>query len=211
MVASGCTYTITEPFDVSNGLTEITGNIRISAPSDATIVRDASAEDDFRIFSVSPDGELSLHHITVRNGSATSGGGILNAGTLTLNSSTLAGNTALFGGGILSNGFVALNDSTLRNGFAEYGGGIAVEGGTTTLNRSRVIANSADDIGGGIYNGLDSHLTLADSTIADNSSKSLPSGGIYNNGTVTIAAGTEITGNQPNNCAPPGSIPGCEG
>jgi hypothetical protein len=36
-------------------------------------------------------------------------------------------------------------------------------------------------------------------------------GGIFNNGgTVTLSA-TSVTGNNPDNCEPPGSIPGCTG
>jgi hypothetical protein len=36
-------------------------------------------------------------------------------------------------------------------------------------------------------------------------------GGIFNNGgTVTLSA-TSVTGNNPDNCEPPGTIPGCTG
>jgi hypothetical protein len=37
-------------------------------------------------------------------------------------------------------------------------------------------------------------------------------GGIFNDsGTVTGATATNITGNKPDNCAPPGAVPGCTG
>ena len=62
------------------------------------------------------------------------------------------------------------------------GGGFYVNGGALTLTRCHVTANSAGD-GGGIYN---------------------------NNGVVTLDESTVIE-NEPNNCAPVGSVANCSG
>jgi hypothetical protein len=75
---------------------------------------------------------VTLNRLTITNGSAPSGGGILNAGTLTLKRSTVTGNTAFGSGGI--------------------GGGGIYNVGTLTLTRSTVTGNTASSPGGGIFN-----------------------------------------------------------
>jgi len=76
---------------------------------------------------------VTLNTLIITNGTAPSGGGILNAGTLTLNGSTVTGNTA-FG--------------------SDIGGGGIYNVGTLTLNRSTVTGNTdtASSPGGGIFN-----------------------------------------------------------
>ena len=154
-------------------------------------------------------GNAVLTKTDVDNNTAsfTSGAGIVNHGTMTLTKSEVNGNTAagrgLFasGGGIVSAqgppGTVpttlTLNDSTVKDNTAGGdGGGIAngiplpgpmpLPGGALTLNRSRVTGNTAAH-GGGIFN---------------------------NGGTVTLTA-SSVTRNTPDNCEPPGTIPGCTG
>jgi len=61
-------------------------------------------------------------------------------------------------------------------------GPIPIVGGPVTLNHSQVTGNTATR-GGGIFN---------------------------SGGTVTLSA-TSVTGNNPDNCEPPGTIPGCTG
>jgi hypothetical protein len=36
-------------------------------------------------------------------------------------------------------------------------------------------------------------------------------GGIFNNGGTVTLAKTPVTGNTPDNCEPPGTVPGCTG
>jgi hypothetical protein len=78
--------------------------------------------------------------------------------------------------------------------------------------------NTAGGDGGGIANGiplpgpmplLGGQLTLNHSQVTGNTASH--GGGIFNNGgTVTLSA-TSVTGNNPDNCEPPDSIPGCTG
>jgi hypothetical protein len=208
VLASKCTYTISEPFDGENGLTEITDTLRISSMDDATIARSETAQRSFRILSIGEEGVLGLNRITIRNGDASSGGGIRSAGHLTLNNSTVEGNSATFGGGIANHGVLTLNHTAVRDGSAQFGGGIYNDGGSADLNLSTVTSNTADGNGGGIYNEVASDLTLAGGSVTGNSSGSRPGGGIYNSGTVATTE-TELARNTPDDCYPSGSVPGC--
>jgi hypothetical protein len=129
---------------------------------------------------------LVASHVTGNTGLG-AGGGILNSGTLTLESSTVSLNTAVYsnrgeleetaGGGIanapgasatLTNSTVTENHSGAPFG-CNSGGGIA-NGGSLTLNGSRVSANVVESVcgqGGGIDNtGM---LALNASSVIENS------------------------------------------
>jgi hypothetical protein len=151
---------------------------------------------------------VALSKLTIRNGVAAGGGGILNWGTLTISNSTVSRNTAASsysatGGGIYNSGTLTINDSTLSGNAGStnfiYGGAI-YNSGTLAINNSTLSGNSAGGFtgggGGGIYN--DSTLKINNSTIAGNSG-SPNGGGIYNNGSATlqntIVAGSPSGGN----------------
>jgi hypothetical protein len=151
-------------------------------PDNAKIVRSETAEEEFRIFRVEEDGELTLKHITVAGGLFASGAGIDNFGTLTLKHSKLKDNEALGPGGGLYNG------------------------GEATLKKSRVVENTADQ-GGGIYNDGFGTLKLVRSKVAENTAL-IEGGGIFNEGEV-INVRSKIVDNEPDNCAGPEPVPGC--
>jgi hypothetical protein len=154
-------------------------------------------------------GDAVLNSTQVDNNTAshTSGAGIVNHGTMTLNKSEVNGNTAA-GTGVIASG----------------GGIISAQGPpgsvstALTLNNSKVNNNTAGGDGGGIANGvplpgpmplIGGQLTLNHSQVTGNTASH--GGGIFNNGgTVTLSA-TSVTGNNPDNCEPPGSIAGCTG
>jgi hypothetical protein len=133
-------------------------------------------------------GQSSVHGNTAR---VADGGGICDGqgSMLTLSGSSVYGNTAGFGAGLYDNdGTESVTRSTVdRNTASGQGGGIfVVNGGTMTLTRSAVESNTAD---GGSGSG----------------------GGIYNaSGAVTLDQ-SWARRNSPDNCAPPGSVPGCFG
>jgi hypothetical protein len=160
-------------------------------------------------------------------------GGIVNGGNATLNSTKVDNNTAsaTSGAGIVNHGTMTLNKSEV-NGNTAAGTGVDASGGgiinaqgppgtvptTLTVNNSQVNNNHAGGEGGGIANGstapgppplFGGTVTLNHSQVTGNTAAN--GGGIFNNhGTVTLSA-TSVTGNTPNNCAPPGSVPGCTG
>jgi hypothetical protein len=171
-------------------------------------------------------GTVTLNNSSISGNTVTgAGGGIVMAaadGTVTLNNSSISGNTVTAaggsGGGIASNGTVTLNgSSSITGNTAPQGGAIDnVVGGTVTLNGSSSISgNTARFTGGGINNLVGSTVTLNDSSsITGNTANGGPGsgGGIFNSrSTVTGATATNITGNTPDNCGPPGSVPGCIG
>jgi hypothetical protein len=120
------------------------------------------------------------------------GGGISNAGTVTLLSSEVDHNNASGGGGGIGN-------------FSKSGSAALV-----TLNSSQVHDNNATgSVGGGIWNfDNSSTLNLGSTKVYNNSAGD--GGGIFNSGAVSLAS-SPVFGNNPNNCAPPGSVPGCSG
>jgi hypothetical protein len=132
-------------------------------------------------------GPITFSKFTIRNGSAKSGGGIVNQGNLTINDSTVSGNTAggggLFspcgGGGILNDGFggLTINSSTITNNQAVFGGGICNRG-TLTLNGSTLNGNRASigfacgEVRGGGIAQISGHLTINSSTLTANTATS---------------------------------------
>ena len=101
---------------------------------------------------------------------------------------------------------VILQDLRISGGGGPDGGGIA-NFNTLTLTDSTVELNVATNNGGGIYN--DGTATLNHSDVVLNSAAF--GGGIYKNaGTVTLT-NSVVSGNNPDNCLPPASIPGCIG
>ncbi|WP_461067209.1 right-handed parallel beta-helix repeat-containing protein [Streptomyces pseudoechinosporeus] len=167
-------------------------------------------------------GTVTLDRSTVERNTAKSdggGGGIVNnaGGTVTLNNrSTVKGNTAEgAGGGIFNGGEVTLDHSTVEGNTATssdlgIGGGIFNAGTVTLNNRSTVERNTASRNGGGIFNDDFGTMTLNRSTVKRNTTSG-NGGGIYNDGgTVTLNRST-VRDNTPDNCFPPGSVPGCTG
>lgn len=73
----------------------------------------------------------NLSSLTIRNGNATTGGGIYNLGTLTLSNSILSGNAATGNGGAVAT-YTALtvNYSIISGNAAAGGGGIFNNSGT---------------------------------------------------------------------------------
>jgi hypothetical protein len=158
-----------------------------------------------------------------------SAGGLVNGGNATLNSTKVDNNTASHtsGGGIVNHGTMTLNKSEVNGNTAAGSGPVASGGGivsaqgppgtvptTLTINNSQVSNNTAGGNGGGIANGISpmltgGALTLNHSQVTGNTAAH--GGGIFNSGgTVTLAA-TSVTGNNPDNCEPPGTISGCTG
>jgi predicted outer membrane repeat protein len=86
---------------------------------------------------------LTLVDSTVRNNSATEGGGIENLGTLTVSASTIVGNTATNkGGGIRTQGSATIVNSTFVGNTASQGGALSSPG-TTTVTHATVTGNQS--------------------------------------------------------------------
>ncbi|MBV8858069.1 MAG: DUF4214 domain-containing protein [Acidobacteria bacterium] len=122
---------------------------------------------DYRVFNVTAGATVTIWRLTISRGIATSGGGILNAGTLTLNGCVVSGNQTTQGssgnpggdgGGVSVGGAKAtftnctiVNNRTGSGMAGGYGGGIAAGGppGSTTLGNTLVANNTVPPGGSG--------------------------------------------------------------
>ena len=232
---NGCNYSGTGPDDVITlqsgstypltiaGLSSTTGdldignaggtsgNLTIMASGGTNAIIDASAIVN-RVIEVGAPGDtsLTLDHITVMNGQASPGAGILfgGNGTLTLNNSKVSNNTSdspqNCGAGIFNNTSAAINiiNSTIESNTctdisADGGGLFKGTGGTLTVTASTFNNNTTPDDGGGIRLLLAAGtVTITNSTFANNAAAR--GGGIQvEGGTVTIAFST-FSGNAAN-------------
>jgi hypothetical protein len=146
----------------------------------------------FRIFEVAPASVVaSISGLTIANGSAGYGGGILSSATLTITGCALSGNSAGPGGGGLCSfqATVSITDSAIFNNTATagFGGGLyyaADASGTLTITNSTISGNSAKNgnggigAGGGIFCGT---ANLNSCTIAGNTAD-YRGGGVYTGG-----------------------------
>jgi hypothetical protein len=139
-----------------------------------------SGNNTVRVFEVGTStisgAKLTLNNLTVANGKAINGGGILNnsSNTLMVNNSTISGNSAVvegqsggIGGGIHNSGALTVSNSTISDNNASNAGGIWNDTSSTlTVSNSTVSGNKANFVGG-IYNSQGT-LTVSNSTISNN-------------------------------------------
>jgi len=118
---------------------------------------------------------VTITDLTIQNGSAAKGGGILTQGSsadLTLQNCEITGNVASEGAGIFNTaGTVAITVNSISGNQATYlGGGIYNSGQPITLDSSAIYGNSA--VYGGavyvLYTALGSDITITNSTISEN-------------------------------------------
>jgi hypothetical protein len=162
------------------------------------------------VFDIQVGTTVSLSGLTIANGQAVFGGGIINFSDLTVSNCTLSGNTAQAdgggiynqatgtlivtdctlvvntapgrdGGGIENVGTMTVSGSTLSGNYAGGGGGIGTFDSVTTVTNCTFADNSAS-VGGGIASGF-SKLTVTSSTFDHNS-------GGYRGGAIDIEDST---------------------
>lgn len=138
----------------------------------------ATGTPTFRVFHL-PAGQTSLniYGITIRNGNADAGGGLLigSGNSASLADVAVSGNHATAGGGIASFGTLSILRSLINSNVADNQGGGIVNAGsaaTTTITSSTLTDNSAS-FGGAIENG--GNLLLINDTISRNSASQGPS------------------------------------
>ncbi len=165
-----------------------------------------------RIFEVLSTGRLSIHGLTLQNGSHigsctvdindSCGGAIYNSGTLTVTSSTFSGNSAEIGGAIfVENGTVEVSNSTFTDNSAIRGGSIYNDVSALTLTNNTFADNSAVQ-GADIYNAGSLHFTnniLANSALGDDCYNENGRGEVLTN----ISNLVEANAASPNNCGTP--------
>ena len=236
VLARPCTYSISAPAAVGDGLPVITRNITLQGGTNTVIRRSPFTILPFRILDVATSGTLTVDRISILNGNTPAlGGGIQNAGTLFVSHSRLSGNNAGNGGGLANGaGATATVSSTLfnQNTTTGVGGGAIINSGTLTLFNCVLDSNTAPINGGGLNTQGAGVSRLIQSTVTHNTSGGL-GGGISNLGTTSLdgsqvrlntgsAGGGIATGNNnvtlrssivkknsPDNCSPLNTIAGC--
>jgi CSLREA domain-containing protein len=180
----------------------------------------AYGSSNVRIFSIAASATVTLTDLTVENGSieASSGGGVLNAGTLTVTNCTFNSNIsdkALGSGGVggaIANevGTLNVSNSLFVSNYADVrGGAIANDSGVVGITNSTFVNNHdskvLSSLGGGIYDGQNQLLVISDSTFSNNNSAAggnlyIDTGGVLEIfGTVledTIEGGFDCAHNQ---------------
>ncbi len=150
------------------------------------------------IFSVATGVTATLTGMTITDGVAESGGGILNQGTLTVSDSVLSNDSAVYStivtvpvgyGGAIYNfgGTLTVTGTTFSNNNATYGLGAAIDNsGTATVSDSTFTGGVAFE--GGAIDNKAGTLSVTDSTFDSNTG--VQGGAIYNNAMATITGST---------------------
>jgi hypothetical protein len=140
--------------------------------------------------------DVTLSQITITNGSASNGGGILHEGkALTMGDVVVTGNGANgTGAGLSAPGGSPARSVDMTRCTIEFnsvtgpgvdGGGV-FNGSTKTMRDCEITYNSASGRGGGIFN--EGTLTLHSTAVGPQNGSSTLSGGIYNTGTLALHA-----------------------
>jgi predicted outer membrane repeat protein len=122
----------------------------------------------FRVFRVAPGAKVVIKYLSIADGRAEDGGGIVNRGELIVKSTTFSGNSAANDGGVVANmgGTLTIINSTLvDNRAGNRGGALADTGGSTTVTNCTFSGNVAKK-GGGLFS---SGTLLVRNTILANS------------------------------------------
>lgn len=150
-------------------------------------------------------GKVNVVNSRVFGNAAQGGAGISNSGSMNIKGSKIFSNDAGWEGGGIVNyddqvnvAAVNLIDSSVYGNTAfYYGGGIANDGalgtGTVTITNGKISENTGF-IGGGVWNSL-AALVMNSGSIASNTATS-SGGGIYNDGTLSLAGTSQITNNK---------------
>ncbi len=175
------TYTLTLEGDDDTGLAgdlDILNPITITGNDMNNTIIDASAISD-RVFHVI-NGAVSFNDLTIANGGAASGGGILHDAdsVVTINRVIFDGNTAHdTGGAILNNGTMTIDSSVFKGNSANNSGGGISNLGFATITNCLFSENSTGSNGGGIYNS--DTLFIENSALDSNQAENGSGGGIY--------------------------------
>ncbi len=203
VLAAGSTYSLSidrnedtpadGDLDIHDNSAAIDLVIWVEGEGKATISQDAASVDD-RV--------LENHEATVQienliltgGGNVGGGGGLANNGTMDVIASEVRGNSVGWdGGGIRNAGVMTIDSSTISNNSSSVHGGGVMNWGTLTVKNSKITGNTSVHNGGGINSA--GTLTVDGSVLQANTSGA--GGALYNSGAATIANGTLVGGELP--------------
>ena len=160
----------------------LNGTLTITAPAAGVEI---SGDKKSQVFVVDSDADVTMTGLTIRDGNASSGGGIYNFGTLTLDSCTLTDNRAQLGGALYSQTNLSGRTLTLRNctlsgnTATTRGGGLRNFQGLSVIESCTIVGNEAPagEGGGGVASRGDAgtRTEVRNSIIAGNTSSDVDS------------------------------------
>ena len=179
----------------------VSGSVTIIGSTAATTIIDANgAATGAGAFQLGSAINVSLNHLTIRNGVA--GGGIASGANLTVDDCIITGNSAesafgdIHGGGIdnsgslvLKNSIVANNRTLLNGSTSGIAGGIHSSGPLTISNST--ISGNQSAYGGGLY--AEGKVTITNSTFSGNSAAY--GAAIYSEGATMTLVNDTVSGN----------------
>ena len=123
-----------------------------------------------QVFQINAGANVTIQALTIADGHANNGGGLLNQGYLILKDSTLVGNTAINEGGAVANieGTLQVINSTFFNNAAGNNGGGISNHSDMVITNSTFSGNGANNGGGVFNNGM---LLLRNTIVANNKNK----------------------------------------
>ncbi len=179
---------------LTSGQLTISGDLTILGPGGSLLTINGNTAS--RVFQVDPNVVATIADVTIANGRASDGAGVLNNGGSTalvrINfNNNIATNAGGGGGGIANYGAMLVNGGFFNNNQAARGGGIFNAGGLEARN-SNFNTNQATINGGGIYNvGSVASLTVDNNYFSGNTAGN-NGGGIYNSGGSTLNVLTTV-------------------
>jgi CSLREA domain-containing protein len=175
------------------------GSITIQGAGVGQTIVDAAGLD--RVFDLQPAMTATIAGLTAKGGRVpTRDGGIVRASfnaILTLDHVELSGGTASSGGGVLveSGAIATIRDSRIAGNVVTNGGGGIANRGTTTLLRVQIVDNHADMYRGGGVDHISGALTIADTELSANSADIGGGMAVENGGPATLT-GVALVGNR---------------
>jgi hypothetical protein len=137
---------------LTDTLPQIDDDLTITGPGpDALSI---SGDNAYRVLEIASSTAVTISNLTIRDGSASTGGGIWSAGTLLLTATDVVSSTATsYGGGvyILSGSTTLSGGQIISNTAGTSGGGVFISSGSATLSGGQIISNTATLNGGGVY------------------------------------------------------------
>ncbi|MEX0755580.1 MAG: hypothetical protein WD556_10780 [Actinomycetota bacterium] len=154
-----------------------------------------------RVIAVDVGTSATIRRLVVTGGSSGVGGGgginVSEGARLNLRASLVAKNEATnVGGGIVNGGTLRMRSSVVIRNHAGIDGGGIYNFGDLRVARSAINRNVAEGVGGGLFN--EGTALLRGSAVRRNIASS--GGGILNVNTLTLES-TEVSDNQPDDCA----------
>lgn len=181
----------------STGDLDLTSQITINGLDARRTILDGGDLD--RVLHLLSSAVVQLNDVTIQNGTAAGGGGILSRGILTMSRCQVQHNASPggFGGGLNADisGSLFVLDSTFFDNSAVGGGGVVL-GIDSEFHNTTFSANvSTSDFGGGLYVFSLTEVLLFNVTMTGNSALTGGGGLVAEGGTMVAAANSIFSGN----------------